>query len=56
MSQTLGLLFESKSNLQRHPKIINMVRRLRTDSTKDIKHFLRHIDMPEDPSSPLLET
>ena len=29
-------------------RIINMVKRLRVDSARDMRHYLRHIDLPED--------
>ena len=58
LSQTLALLFDKYGNrakegrLTSEPKLINMVKRLRTDSNKDTKYFLRYIQLPDDETNP----
>ena len=37
----------TSSRLCMHPKLINMVSRLRVDSNRDISNYLRHINLPE---------
>ena len=51
--QTLAQFFEKRLQvLCGHPKVVAMVRRLRRDSAKDAKHFLRKIELPASLASP----
>jgi len=61
-SQTLALLFDMQKKRNRRvlgsrlcsdKKILEMIKRLRVDSNKDVSRFLAHVELPEEVDSPI---